>query len=86
MIKIFSKAGCPYCEYAKVALKQHGYTYDEIRIDEDAAAKEFVLGEGHKSVPQLYVGDTLLVEGGFQGLNKMTTKEIAIRIREINGN
>lgn len=86
MIKIFSKAGCPYCEYAKVALTQHGYTYEEVRIDEDVDARNFVIGKGHKSVPQLYVGNTLLVEGGFQGLNKMSTKQIALRIREINEN
>jgi glutaredoxin len=86
MIKIFSKEGCPYCEYAKVALQQHGYKYEEIRIDEDNCALEFIKREGHKSVPQIYVGETLLVDGGFQGLNKMTTKQIATRIREINGN
>jgi len=86
MIKIFSKTGCPHCEHAKAALTQHGYTYEEIRVDEDEEARIFVLTKGHKSVPQLYVGDTLLVEGGFQGLRAMTTKQIAERIREINGN
>ena len=86
MIKIFSKTGCPYCDRAKATLTQRGYQYEEIRIDEDSEARDFVLANGHKTVPQLYVGETLLVEGGFQGLNTMTTKQIALRIREINGN
>jgi glutaredoxin 3 len=86
MIKVFSKAGCPQCDIAKAVLSQHGYTYEEVRIDKDEAAKDFVLSEGHRSVPQIYVGSTLLVEGGVTALRAMTTKQIANRIREINGN
>lgn len=86
MIKIFSKEGCPHCDIAKTILSQHGYTYEEVRIDVDAEAREFITGKGHKTVPQIYVGETLLVEGGAAGLKKMTTKQIALRIREIHGN
>jgi len=86
MIRVFSKEGCPYCDKAKALLSQHGYQYEEVRIDLDDDARGFLKGNGHKTVPQLYVSETLLVEGGFDGLNKMTTKQIALRIREINGN
>ena len=86
MIKVYSKTGCPHCDVAKLLLTSHGYQYKEIRIDEDVEAREFVIGEGHKTVPQLYIGDTLLVEGGAAGLKKLTTKQIALRIRTIHGN
>lgn len=86
MIKVFSKEGCPYCEQAKALLERHGYEYEEVRIDLDDDARNFVIGQGHRTVPQLYVGETLLVEGGYQGLAGMTTKQIALRIREINEN
>jgi len=86
MIKVFSKAGCPHCDIAKAVLKRHGYKYEEIRIDEDEDAKEFVLGKGHRTVPQIYLDNKLLVEGGASGLKKLTTKQLAIRIREVNGN
>lgn len=85
MIKVYSKRGCPHCDVAKLLLTSHGYQYEDIRIDEDDEAREFVLGEGHKTVPQLYIGETLLVEGGAAGLKAMTTKEIAMRIRTIHG-
>ena len=81
---MFSKAGCPQCDQAKALLKRHGYDYEEVRIDEDDTARNFLIGEAHRAVPQLYVGDTLLVEGGIRGLAGMTTKQIALRIREIN--
>ena len=86
MIKVYSKAGCPQCDVAKALLKQHGYTYEEVRIDEDDSARDFLLGEGHRSVPQLYVGEQLLIEGGAPALKQMTTKQLALRIREVNGN
>lgn len=86
MIKVYSKAGCPQCDVAKAWLTQHGYTYEEVRIDEDDTAKEFLLGEGHRSVPQMYLDKQLLIEGGAPALKQMTTKQLALRIREVNGN
>ena len=83
MIKVFSKEGCPQCDKAKAILTRHGYEYEEVRIDLDEDARNFLVNSGHRSVPQLYVDDTLLVEGGFEGLKDMTTKQIALRIREI---
>ena len=85
-IKVFSKAGCPHCDTAKALLAQHGYTYEEVRIDLDETARSYLLAEGHRSVPQVYVNETLLVNGGVAALKEMTTKQIATRIREINGN
>lgn len=86
MIKVYSKHGCPQCDLAKLLLTRHGYSYEEIRIDGDEDAMKFVLGEGHKTVPQIYLDKTLLVKGGASALKQMTTKQLAIRIREINGN
>jgi len=86
MIKVYSKEGCSYCDQAKALLTRHGFIYDEIRIDEDDVAKDFLVGQGHRSVPQLYVNESLLVEGGFQGLKEMTIKQIQQRINKINGN
>ena len=83
MIKVFSKEGCPQCVQAKALLARHGYEYEEVRIDLDEDARNFLVNAGHRAVPQLYVDDALLVEGGFEGLKNMTTKQIALRIREI---
>ena len=53
-----------------------GVDFTVVKIDEDNAAREFLLGEGHRSVPQIYKDGKLFVEGGFQGLQKLSDKEL----------
>ena len=72
MITVYSKNNCPFCVQAKNLLKLKGVDYTEVKIDEDNAAREFVLSEGHRTVPQLYRDGQLLVEGGYQGLARQS--------------
>ena len=74
MITVYSKAHCPFCDKAKALLKLKGIEYTEVRIDEDAEAREFILEQGHRTVPQIYRNGELLVEGGFQGLSKQSNE------------
>ena len=70
MITVYSKNNCPFCVQAKSLLQLKGVEFEEVKIDEDSEAREFVVGEGHRTVPQIYKDGKLLVEGGFQGLKK----------------
>lgn len=70
MITIYSKNNCPFCVKAKNLLTIKGVDFEEVKIDENPEARDFVLAEGHRSVPQIYRDGKLLVEGGFQGLEK----------------
>jgi len=70
MITVYSKNNCPFCVQAKSLLQLKGVEFEEIKIDESTEAREFVVGEGHRTVPQIYKDGKLLVEGGFQGLKK----------------
>ena len=70
MITVYSKNNCPYCVQAKSLLQLKGVEFEEVKIDETPEAREFVLAEGHRTVPQIYKDGKLLVEGGFQGLKK----------------
>ncbi len=72
MITVYSKAQCPYCDQAKALLKMKGKEFTEVRIDQDTSAREFIVGEGHRTVPQIYKDGKLLVQGGFQGLKALT--------------
>ena len=74
MITVYSRANCAFCTQAKNLLKSKGVEYVEVKIDEDAEAKDFVLEQGHRTVPQIYKDGTLLVEGGYQGLAKQSTE------------
>ena len=73
MLTIYSKKNCPFCDQAKALLKNRDIPFEEVKIDEDAEAREFVLSQGHRTVPQIYKDGTLLVEGGYQGLAKQDT-------------
>jgi len=72
MITVYSKNNCPYCEQAKGLLKLKGIDFEVVKIDEDSAAREFMLSEGHRTVPQIYQDGKLLVEGGYTGLAKQS--------------
>ena len=68
MITIYSKNTCPYCVQAKNLLNSKGIAFVEVKIDEDPVAKEFIVSQGHRTVPQIYQNGELLVAGGFTGL------------------
>lgn len=75
MITVYSKKNCPFCDQAKALLKLKGKEFEEIKIDEVSEAREFVLSEGHRTVPQIYQDGKLLVAGGFQGLQKLKEED-----------
>jgi len=76
MLTMYSKNNCPFCVQAKNLLTLKNIPFTEIKIDENLSAKEFILSEGHRTVPQIYRGNKLFVEGGFQGLSKLTEEQI----------
>lgn len=76
MLTVYSKNNCPFCVQAKNLLALKNIPFTEVKIDEDAAAKDFVLSEGHRTVPQIYKDGKLFVQGGFQGLSKLTEDQL----------
>ncbi len=68
MLKIYSKAQCTYCDQAKALLKSKNIEFDEVRIDLDPSAREFLISAGHKAVPQIY--ENSLYIGGFDALRQ----------------
>ena len=83
MLTVYSKNNCPFCTQAKSLLKSKNIDFQEVKIDEDVSAKDFVLGQGHRTVPQIYRGNKLFVEGGFQGLSKLTEDQLKERLNAI---
>lgn len=80
MLTVYSKTVCPYCVNAKNFLKARGIDFQEVNIEEDAAARDFIVGQGHKTVPQIYLNGELFVEGGWTGLSKLSTEELNERL------
>ena len=84
MLTVYSKKHCPFCDQAKALLKRKDIPFEEIKIDEDEQAREFILSKGHRTVPQIYYHGKLFVEGGFQGLSKMAEADIRERMNISN--
>jgi len=80
MLKVYSKNNCPFCEQAKGLLTKKGIQFDVVKIDEDNEAREWLLEQNHRTVPQLYLDGKLFVEGGYQGLAKLTDEELKARL------
>lgn len=85
MITVYSKNNCPYCVQAKNLLTMKGIAFEEVNLDNDPAAKEFIVSEGHRTVPQIYQDGKLLVEGGYQGLARQS-EEFYQQLKEQNVN
>lgn len=80
-LTIYTKDGCNYCLQAKEHLKKLELDYQEVNISLDSAARDKLLAEGHKSLPVLYAGDSLLVPGGYNSLKTMRKEDILERLQ-----
>ena len=76
MLTIYSKSNCPFCDQAKALLTSKNIPFEEIRVDENITAKEFILSQGHRTVPQIYKDGVLFAEGGFAGLRKLNEQQL----------
>lgn len=83
MLTVYTKNLCPYCDRAKAYLKRHDIPFQELNIEEDSEAREFLLIRGHKTVPQIYQHGALFVEGGCDGLTKLSAQEIRERLGDL---
>lgn len=75
-ITMYSKNNCPACVKATALLDSYGIQYEVVKIDEDQAAKSFLLAEQHRSVPQFYVEGKLFAPGGLSWLEKLEAQEL----------
>lgn len=84
MLIVYSKNNCPFCDKAKYLLKNKNIAFNEIKIDEDPEARDWLIAQGHRTAPQIYKGDELFVEGGYQGLAKLSDEELFNKLGESN--
>jgi glutaredoxin 3 len=80
MLTIYTKDWCGYCIQAKQYLTQNNFEFEEYNISNNEEARKFLMLEGHKSVPQIYYKEKLLVEGGCDKLVALSPAEIRDKI------
>jgi len=67
---VYSKAVCPYCDWAKQLLDNKKIAYQEIRIDLDPEqAAEMIRLSGRRTVPQIFIDGKPI--GGFDDLSQL---------------
>lgn len=86
MITLYSKPNCPFCVMAKNYLDTNQFEYEVIDITETPEAREFLLNEGHRTMPQIYHNGKLLVQGGAQALTRLSPATVRELIGEVNLN
>jgi glutaredoxin 3 len=70
-VRIYTTPMCPYCVRAKALLTRKGAAFDEIDVFMDSAARKEMeqnTGGAH-TVPQIFIGDTLV--GGCDDLHAL---------------
>jgi glutaredoxin 3 len=80
MLTLYSKNNCGYCLQAKALLKNNDIPFEEVNIDTDDVSREFVINEGHRTMPQIYREGKLFVEGGFAGLSELGVDTIKTKL------
>ncbi len=75
MITIYSKNNCPHCVAAEQILQEKGVSYTIKKIDENSEARNFLIENGHRTVPQVYADNELLVKN-YRELAEMDTEDL----------
>ena len=70
MITVYTKYLCIYCDRAKAFLKNNGIEFKDVNVMEDKKAMDFVISQGHRTLPQIYHNDKV-ISGGYTGLTKL---------------
>lgn len=78
-LEIYTKKACPFCDMLKDMLAEKNIEYSEINIETDSDARDFMLAEGHTTVPQVYRNGKLFVSGGFQGMKQYLEEASILR-------
>ena len=69
-VTMYTTAVCPYCINAKRLLAEKGVTPEEIRVDQNPEARQFMMEKsGQRTVPQIWIGDVHV--GGFTDLRAL---------------
>jgi glutaredoxin 3 len=57
-VQMYATGWCPYCDRARLLLKQKNVDFEEIDVDARPEARtEMLARSGRRTVPQIFIGD-----------------------------
>ena len=80
MITIYTRDNCQFCDMAKALLESRGVEYRTVNVSEQSEARDFLVENGHRSVPQIFRGTTH-IPGGYQGIAGMSEEEFNTKVK-----
>jgi glutaredoxin 3 len=80
MITVYTKDNCPFCDMAKALLESRDVEYRTVNVSEQSEARDFLVENGHRSVPQIFRGTTH-IPGGYQGIAGMSEEEFNTKVK-----
>jgi glutaredoxin 3 len=72
MYKVYGTKICLYCDKAENLLRTKDLPFEKIYIDEDDDAKDYIVKQGFKTVPQIWLDDNWI--GGYDDLVRFLNK------------
>ncbi|MDI3314887.1 MAG: mycoredoxin [Mycobacterium sp.] len=80
VVTVYTTSWCGYCKRLKTSLKAAGIPFDEIDIEKDTAAAEFVgsVNAGNRTVPTVRFADG-------STLTNPTAREIEAKLARLRG-
>ena len=72
MYKVYGTRICLYCDKAENLLKTKDLPFEKIYNDEDDDAKSYIVEQGFKTVPQIWLDDKWI--GGYDDLVRFLNK------------
>ncbi len=72
MYKVYGTRICLYCDKAENLLKTKDLPFEKIYVDQDEDAKDYIVEQGFKTVPQIWLDDKWI--GGYDDLVKFLNK------------
>ena len=72
MYKVYGTRICLYCDKAENLLKTKDLPFEKIYIDEYDDAKSYIVEQGFKTVPQIWLDDKWI--GGYDDLVRFLNK------------
>lgn len=74
-IKLYKTPTCPWCRVAKDHLDKKGVSYDEIDVSQDYAAANYLMQKsGQTGVPQIEIGDEIVVGADVNRIDQLLAK------------
>lgn len=76
MIKIYTKNNCIQCKQSKLWLQNHGLDYNEMNVDDDLDAYNYLMANNLRTLPVVFNNGELIALGFQpQNLKKLSREE-----------